>query len=103
MAVWTEERRKKQAEAIKRWKPWEKSTGPKTRQGKSRTRMNAYNYGGKLGDEQRLNEMARLNREFTKACYKMALAELAKNQLLETKQNQRGRAPPPAEGDRTDY
>lgn len=31
---WTDERRAKQCEAIQRWKPWEKSTGPKTPQGK---------------------------------------------------------------------
>ena len=38
---WTEERRRKQAEAIKKWKPWEKSTGPRTEAGKARTRLNA--------------------------------------------------------------
>jgi hypothetical protein len=38
---WTEERRQKQAEMIRRWKPWEKSTGPKTSAGKERCRMNA--------------------------------------------------------------
>ena len=27
---WTEERKAKQREAIQRWKPWEKSTGPRT-------------------------------------------------------------------------
>ena len=38
---WTEERRKKQAEAIRKWKPWEKSTGSRTEAGKERTRLNA--------------------------------------------------------------
>lgn len=32
---WTIERRQKQAEAIQGWKPWEKSTGPKTTEGKA--------------------------------------------------------------------
>ena len=31
---WTLERRKRQAEMIKTWRPWEKSTGPKTAEGK---------------------------------------------------------------------
>ena len=30
---WTPERRKRQAEMIKNWKPWEQSTGPKTEEG----------------------------------------------------------------------
>lgn len=43
---WTAERRIKQAEAIQRWKPWEKSTGPLTDDGKARVAQNAYK-GGK--------------------------------------------------------
>ena len=39
---WTDERRAKQREAIQRWKPWEKSTGPKTSQGKAQAALNAY-------------------------------------------------------------
>jgi hypothetical protein len=39
---WTEERRARQAEAIRRWKPWEKSTGPASDAGKSRVSRNAY-------------------------------------------------------------
>ena len=31
---WTLERRKRQAEQIRQWQPWAKSTGPKTKQGK---------------------------------------------------------------------
>ena len=32
---WSAERRQRQREAIQRWKPWEQSTGPRTREGKS--------------------------------------------------------------------
>jgi hypothetical protein len=39
---WTLERRAKQAEAIRRWQPWTRSTGPRTQDGKERTRMNGY-------------------------------------------------------------
>lgn len=42
---WTQERRQKQSEAIKSWKPWEKSTGAKTPEGKEISKMNAYKHG----------------------------------------------------------
>ncbi len=42
---WTPERRKKQSEAIHRWKPWEKAKGPRTEQGKKVSSMNAYKHG----------------------------------------------------------
>lgn len=40
-AAWTPERRKKQADAIRRWQPWSKSTGPRTAEGKARSSRNA--------------------------------------------------------------
>ena len=43
---WTPERRKWQSEAIRRWKPWNKSTGPKSAEGKAAVAGNAYT-GGK--------------------------------------------------------
>lgn len=42
---WTPERRKRQAEIIRQWKPWEQSTGPKTEAGKEACRMNAKKHG----------------------------------------------------------
>jgi len=38
---WTADRRARQALAIKRWRPWESSTGPRTRDGKARSARNA--------------------------------------------------------------
>lgn len=38
---WTPERRAKQAELIRKWKPWERSTGPATPEGKARSARNA--------------------------------------------------------------
>ena len=38
---WTPERKAKQAEAIRRWKPWEHSTGPKSDAGKRVASQNA--------------------------------------------------------------
>ncbi len=41
MRTWTPEARKAQAEAIRRWKPWTRSTGPKTQAGKETVSRNA--------------------------------------------------------------
>jgi hypothetical protein len=38
----TPEHRARQAERIKQWKPWEKSTGPRTEEGKARAAMRGY-------------------------------------------------------------
>jgi hypothetical protein len=42
---WTAERRKKQSEAIRRWRPWNKATGPRTDEGKARVSKNAFKGG----------------------------------------------------------
>jgi hypothetical protein len=39
---WTAARRAKQAQAIRRWKPWLKSPGPVTPEGKAQVSRNAY-------------------------------------------------------------
>ena len=51
---WTPERRQRQAEAIKRWKPWERSTGPRSAAGKAKVARNAYK-GGTLQQLRALN------------------------------------------------
>ena len=43
--AWTTERRQRQRELIQQWKPWEKSTGPRTQAGKDRVSRNAYRGG----------------------------------------------------------
>ena len=45
MPRWTPESRAKQAELIRRWRPWEQSTGPKTAEGKAVSSMNARVHG----------------------------------------------------------
>jgi hypothetical protein len=59
MNGWTLERRKKQADSIQRWKPWERSAGPKSDQGKSNCARNAY----KGGIRPKLRRLARAMRE----------------------------------------
>ena len=39
---WTPERRVRQAELIRAWRPWELSTGPRTVEGKALASLNAY-------------------------------------------------------------
>lgn len=43
--TWTPERRARQAELIRQWKPWEKSTGPRTPDGKAKAARNAWKGG----------------------------------------------------------
>lgn len=42
---WTPERRQRQSEAIQRWKPWNKSTGPRSPKSKAAVARNAYRGG----------------------------------------------------------
>ena len=56
---WTPERRARQAELIRKWRPWEKSTGPKTEAGKTAVSQNAY----KGGTWRMLRELSRALRE----------------------------------------
>ena len=41
----TPEHRKLRAELIKKWKPWENSTGPRTEEGKARASRNGFKGG----------------------------------------------------------
>lgn len=43
--TWTPEQRQRQAKAIRRWKPWEQSTGPRSAEGKAKVARNAYQGG----------------------------------------------------------
>ena len=55
MHGWTQERREKQAQAIRHWRPWDRSTGPRNDQGKTRSARNAY----KGGERQRIRELSK--------------------------------------------
>lgn len=68
---WTPERRKKQSEAIKRWRPWNQSTGPKSVEGRQRVSRNAWT-GGYRQEMRELtkmvNEQVRTTRELVSSC-----------------------------------
>jgi len=59
MNGWTLERRKRQAEMIRQWRPWEKSTGPRTESGKQASARRGYNGGFR----EMLREVGRALRE----------------------------------------
>ena len=52
---WTPEQRQQQAERIRNWRPWERSTGPRTTEGKAKASRNSW----KGGHRQMLRELAR--------------------------------------------
>ena len=45
MPRWSPESRQKQAEAIRKWNPWTRSTGPRTEEGRARSSRNAWKGG----------------------------------------------------------
>jgi hypothetical protein len=45
---WTWERRRRQGERIRIWKPWERSTGPRTQSGRDRFSQNAFKGGTRV-------------------------------------------------------
>ena len=53
---WTLERRARQAELIRAWRPWALSTGPRSTEGKLATSRNAW----RGGHREKLRELARL-------------------------------------------
>jgi hypothetical protein len=63
MRRWTQEERERQAELIRSWRPWEKSTGPQTEAGKMRSSQNALVHGACTNavreEAKKLNEFLR--------------------------------------------
>ena len=45
----TPEHRRRRAELIRRWKPWEQSTGPRSAEGKATSARNGYRGGERQG------------------------------------------------------
>lgn len=64
---WTPERRARQRALIQQWRPWEKSTGPQTDEGKAIASQNAVVHGGRchewLETVKQINAMLRDQRE----------------------------------------
>ncbi len=74
---WSPERRAKQAEAIKRWRPWERSTGPRTAEGKAASAANGA-LAWPLGSARSvLRELRRVLREQRDSWHKFELTEFS--------------------------
>ncbi|HAO32415.1 MAG TPA: hypothetical protein DCQ84_05580 [Candidatus Competibacteraceae bacterium] len=56
MSAWTPERRAKQAALIHTWKPWERSTGPRTAEGKAVASRNSWKHGGRSREMREWNK-----------------------------------------------
>lgn len=67
MNGWTLERRQRQAELIRNWQPWNRSTGPKSSEGKATVARNPY----KGAVRQQLREVARALRQYEKVLQQM--------------------------------
>ncbi len=64
---WPPKRRKEQAERMRKTKPWTKTTGPKTDEGKQAVRHNAYKHGFRSEDMKDIRRLLRAQRDFVKA------------------------------------
>lgn len=60
---WTPERRARQAARIREWNPWEKSTGPRSAEGKARVARNAYRNGLRQDMRHLMREVKRVTRQ----------------------------------------
>ncbi len=68
---WTQERRARQAQAIRRWRPWEHSTGPRTVEGKARTARNAYKGGHWRRERELFKTFRQVLREYREVLQKL--------------------------------
>ena len=64
-SAWTPERKARQAEAIRRWQPWARSTGPKTAEGKAISSRNA-DKGVHREEERAMDRRSRARLRFIK-------------------------------------
>ena len=58
--AWTQERRQRQRELIQLWRPWERSTGAKTVEGKAKVSKNAIKAGNSREIRELLQNLNRL-------------------------------------------
>ncbi len=61
---WTPERRRRQAERCRQNKPWQKSTGPRSDEGKNAAKMNACKHGMYSAPIKELERLLRLQKLF---------------------------------------
>ncbi len=99
---WTEERKKRQAEIIRRTRPWEKSTGPRTAKGKKLSSKNAMKHGLRSREmtdlKRQVDAVLFFNREFVKHAWVLVHAQRAlarmTNELKEKRLKSMATSPP---------
>ncbi len=64
--MWTEERRQRQAEIVRKAKAWQQSTGPRSEQGKARSAMNSTKHGLRGGIFRQAQTFLALNNKLLK-------------------------------------
>lgn len=60
---WTLERRARQAALIRTWRPWDRSTGPRTEAGKAKASRNADKIGEWKGERDKIRALNRYMRD----------------------------------------
>lgn len=60
MRNWSTEERQRQRELIQLWKPWTKSTGAKTLEGKTRSAQNAFKTGKSIEIREMIKQLNKL-------------------------------------------
>lgn len=78
---WSDERRTKHAQAIRRWAPWAKSTGPRTASGKARSSRNARKHGRRSAECLLFRSLMMSQRRLHAAAAARAL-QIQSNELL---------------------
>lgn len=76
MRRWTEVERQRQAQLIHLWQPWKNSTGPTTKEGINKSKMNAYKHG-------EYDQEAKLQIVFLSRCKQMAKLLYSKPKKIE--------------------
>ncbi len=94
---WTDERRQKARERILKNKPWEKSTGPKTKAGKEKSSLNALKHGmcSRVLLE-RLHQIKLINTNTIKIAYTFQyldkISRYRRNELIKKSNKNKGKA-----------
>ncbi len=83
---WTPEKRAQKAKIINNNKPWLKSTGPKTIEGRQRASQNAYKHGFRSKDYGRICRLLRLQKSYVKQVRAQTLENIRELQVLYAKQ-----------------
>ncbi len=95
-SVWTPERRAAAALRASRQKPWLHSTGPKTAEGKSRSRYNAYKHGLSSSSTKRFRAALRHQSRFLTLLNALITAEKRRRRAISAQNSSINPCNPPA-------